>query len=81
MKRAQRTADHQLVKVGTNLYKNGHGVYFGWIFRKNKQVKKSLKTKDLITANQKLAPVIEGRKIERGPQSFYFRRQEGSYLD
>jgi hypothetical protein len=55
--------------------------YFGWIFRKNKQVKKSLKTKDLITANQKLAPVIEGRKIERGPQSFYFRRQEGSYLD
>jgi integrase len=58
MKRAQRTADHQLVKVGTNLYKNGHGVYFGWIFRKNKQVKKSLKTKDLITANQKLVALL-----------------------
>jgi integrase len=55
MKPPTRTANHQLVKVATNLYRNGHGVYFAWLFRKNKQVKRSLKTRDLVTANQKLA--------------------------
>jgi integrase len=63
VKQAKRTAKHQLVKVATNLYRNGHGVYFAWLFRRNKQVKRSLKTRDLVTANQKLAKLQA--KIEK----------------
>ncbi|HEY0257891.1 MAG TPA: tyrosine-type recombinase/integrase, partial [Candidatus Methylacidiphilales bacterium] len=49
---------YQLYRVGENLYRNGHGQYFAWIFRGRKQIKQKLKTTDLIIAKNRLAELF-----------------------
>jgi hypothetical protein len=49
-----------LRKVGECLYRNRHGVYFGWFSVRGKQLKRSLKTSDKELARRRL---VELRKV------------------
>ena len=44
-----------LRRVGECLYRNRHGVYFGWFSVRGKQLKRSLKTSDKELARRRLA--------------------------
>jgi len=69
-----------LRKVGECLYRNRHGVYFGWFSVRGKQLKRSLKTSDKELARRRLAELRKVAVRLHGLEDRNLRFEDMAYL-